>query len=96
MIEGWLAKCELHGYFNNLLKRPVDPMNESPTYEQQFYMEDTVKMGRALGRSSNKLNVICEEYEIELEHHNALSDVLATKEIYYIFKNELTSKGLLV
>ena len=88
MIEGWLGKCELNGYFNGMIRRPIDPMNDAPRYEEQFYMEDTVKIAKMNGRTKNKLNILCEEFGIELDHHRAMSDTEATKKLYYKLKEE--------
>jgi len=46
--------------------------------------EDTVEIFQALGAKSAKLNNLCKEYDIEIEHHNALSDAKATARLYLI------------
>ena len=46
--------------------------------------EDTVEIFQALGTKSAKLNNLCKEYNIEIEHHNALSDAKATAKLYLI------------
>lgn len=46
--------------------------------------EDTVEIFHALGAKSAKLNRLSESFDIEIKHHNALSDAQATALLYLI------------
>ncbi len=45
---------------------------------------DTVEIFQGLGAESAKLNRLCKEYNIDIDHHNALSDAKATARLYLI------------
>jgi DNA polymerase-3 subunit epsilon len=42
--------------------------------------------------SDLKLETLCKEFGIKIQAHDALSDITATKELYYYFKNNLEWK----
>ncbi|RLD67781.1 MAG: DNA polymerase III subunit epsilon [Bacteroidetes bacterium] len=46
--------------------------------------EDTVVIFQEKGTESAKLNNLCKEYDIEIKHHNALSDARATALLYLL------------
>ena len=51
-----------------------------PLPEQRF--EDTVKISRQIWNfKNNKLNTVCNELRIPLNHHDALSDALGCAKI---------------
>ncbi len=49
--------------------------------------EDTVEIFQALGAESAKLNKLSKEHNVEIKHHNALSDARATASLYLISHN---------
>ena len=46
--------------------------------------KDTVVIFQEKGTESAKLNNLCKEYDIEIKHHNALSDARATALLYLL------------
>jgi len=53
------------------------------THDSSMNMASTLILAKEKLQLENyKLNTVAEYYEIELEHHNALSDARATNEIY--------------
>jgi len=42
----------------------------------------TVKLAKEAGHTKRRLDVLCEYYGVKLDHHNAMSDALACREIY--------------
>lgn len=50
--------------------------------------ESTVHLAINRGIKNRKLNDLCNQFGIKLEHHNAESDVMACYELYKIFKTK--------
>lgn len=36
------------------------------------------------------LGTLCDHFKIDINHHEAMSDILATRDLYYVLKNELS------
>ena len=74
----------------SVLRQCVDYYNiENQTVEMDKSWECTVQIFRKIGFRRTKLNLMCQRFDIELDHHNALSDALACARLYYISKNRV-------
>jgi DNA polymerase III epsilon subunit-like protein len=92
-MEIFFRGVGLHGWFNSLMRRPLDPMNDEPELEEQFYIEDTVKIAKRVGFPEANLKYLANYFELELDHHNAESDTCVLAEIYPKLK-EIEANGL--
>ena len=52
----------------------------------------TIELAKQAGHQERKLNVLCDYYGIELNHHDVESDTKATRELYWLLQNEKKSK----
>jgi len=49
----------------------------------------TIDLAKEVGHDKRRLNKLCEFYGIELQHHEALSDTMACRELYYILRDKI-------
>lgn len=64
-------------------------------FRKRIELLDITRGLRALGiieSQDSKLETLCKEFGVEIKAHNALSDIKATRELYYIFKNGINFK----
>lgn len=64
-------------------------------FKKRIELLDITRGLRALGiikSKDSKLETLCKEFGIELKAHNAFSDIRATRELYYLFKNGINFK----
>lgn len=66
-------------------------------YTNRIELMDITKGLKALGiiKSDNiKLETVCREFGIEIKAHDAMSDIEATRELYYFFQKHLCWVGM--
>jgi DNA polymerase-3 subunit epsilon len=76
------------GFFREACEKTKDPLTMFVDFHKQV---DTLGLAQWLNHigylhtKNNKLETLCGHYGIELEAHNALSDVKAVRRLYHIF-----------
>lgn len=65
-------------------------------FRRRIEIEDTINAVKSLGyiqSDSLTLQAICKEFKIPISAHDALSDITATRELYYFILNNLRWEG---
>jgi DNA polymerase III epsilon subunit-like protein len=68
--------------FNDLRYRFLRTVRESGVRSTINYLKEAVKQGLMDGPENYKLNTVCAQMKIPLQHHDAESDRRACEEIY--------------
>lgn len=104
IIEGQTIKfvCHAKNYFDyKFVKETFINQDLANSFNKAFSKdnyESTIDLAEkfkpATGLSNNKLNTVADHFNIELDHHEALSDANACKSIYKRFKGMKQGLGL--
>lgn len=84
-LNGRVTVAHNEAFDRGVLLKSMRDYNIQPTdLETEERWECTVKIFRKLGYKKNNLAACCERYNIELKHHDALSDARACAKLYLI------------